>query len=139
MEIGNYIWFFLSLYENCKNIREGNQLILVSLTIVSDAILNGISLLCQKVLELSLGFNRIPIPFGLFIFYLEKCYNYLIFFINYLWFFILINFFNIEISYIYAIINMFSEFFEDNDGVFGLDIESSKDLLCWFDSEFFLF
>ena len=79
----------------------GYKLILAPLTIVRDALLNANSFLCQKVLELSLGFKRFPIPFGLFIFYLEKCYNYLIFFINYLLIFVLINFINIKICYIF--------------------------------------
>ena len=75
MELGNNIWFFPSLTQNCKKSRGGYRLILVSLVIVSDAILKSFYLLCQKVLELSLRFNRFPIPFGLFIFYLEKFYN----------------------------------------------------------------
>ena len=99
MEIGNNIWLFPSSTQNRKKTRGIYQLILAQPTIVNDALLKDISILTQKVLELSLGFNRIPIPFGLFIFYLEKSLNYLIIFINYLWFFILINFINIEKSY----------------------------------------
>ena len=53
----NYILLFPSSTQNCKKSRGGYQLILVSLTIVSDDILKLFSLLCQKVLELSFGFN----------------------------------------------------------------------------------
>ena len=84
MEIGNSILLFPSSTQNRKKYRGIYQLIIAPLTIVSDAILNDISLLSQKVLELSLGFNQIPIPFGLFIFYFENSQNYFIFFINYL-------------------------------------------------------
>ena len=111
MELGNNIWLFPSSTQNLKKNWGGYQIIIISLTLVNDILLNGISLLCQKVLELSLGFSRFPIPFRLVIFYSEKSYNYLIFFINYLLFFILINFINIEISYNSE--NLKKEFNED--------------------------
>ena len=111
MEIGNNIWLFPSSTQNRKKTRGIYQLILAPLTIVNDALLNDIFILIQKVLELSLGFNRIPIPFGLFIFYLEKNLNYLIIFINYLWFFILINFINIEINNKCGNIQIFFKFY----------------------------
>ena len=88
----------------------GYKLILAPLTIVRDALLNANSFLCQKVLELSLGFKRFPIPFGLFIFYLEKCYNYLIFLLI-----ILINFINIGINNIDDSMISYNEFFKDSD------------------------
>ena len=88
MEIGNNIWLFPSSTQNRKKTRGIYQLILAQPTIVNDALLKDISILTQKVLELSLGFNRIPIPFGLFIFYLEKSLTYLKLLIFYFWLFI---------------------------------------------------
>ena len=83
MEIRNNIWLFPPSTQNCKKSRGIYQLKLLPLTIVSDALFTDISLLIQKALELSSGFNIIPIPFGLFIFYWEIFLNKLIIFINY--------------------------------------------------------
>ena len=53
MKIGNNIVLFPLSPGNRKKYRGIYQLILASLTRVSDALLNGISLISQKVLELS--------------------------------------------------------------------------------------
>ena len=60
------------------------KLIVVSLVVANDALLNDINLLIQKVLEFSLGTNLIPIPSGLLTFYFHFFFNYLNKFINYL-------------------------------------------------------
>ena len=64
VEQGNNIWLFPWSTQNFKKSRGGYKIILLSLAIVSDAILKSFSLLSQKVLALSLRFNRFPIPFG---------------------------------------------------------------------------
>ena len=73
VKIGNNIVLFPLSPGNRIKYRGIYQLILASLNQVSDALLNNISLLSQKILELSQGFNLIRIPFGLFIYYFEKC------------------------------------------------------------------
>ena len=52
-KIGNNIVLFPLSSKNCKKDRVIYQLILASLIVDSDALLNDISLLSQKVLELS--------------------------------------------------------------------------------------
>ena len=73
MIIENIILIFSSFHQNNEKGRGKYQIIIVSLTSVSDALFDGISLLCQKVMGYDLGFYLIQLPFGLFIFYLVKC------------------------------------------------------------------
>ncbi len=64
------------------------QIIVVSLNVTNDTLINDIGLLIQKVLEFSSGSSQIPIFFGLFILYFhsffklfEKNYNYSLIFV----------------------------------------------------------
>ena len=72
MELGNNIWLFPLSTQKFQKSLGGYQLILAPLTIVRDALLNANSFLCQKVLELSLGFKRLPIPFDFIYFLFRK-------------------------------------------------------------------
>ena len=51
VKLENIILFFSSFHQNINKGRDGNQLIVVSLVSVSDALLDGISPLCQKVFD----------------------------------------------------------------------------------------
>ena len=59
-----------------------------SLVIINVDLFKNFLILNQKILELSLGSNKIPIPFGLFIFYFVKFIFDLLFFLNNLIYFL---------------------------------------------------
>ena len=51
VKVKNIIYIFTSFQQNFNKGRGGYQLIIVSLVSISDTILDGVSLLCQKVID----------------------------------------------------------------------------------------
>ena len=83
MKKENKIGHFFSFHQKYKQSRGLHQLIVLSLAVANDDLLIDTSSLFLRVLEFCWGSNLISITLCLFIFYLEKSLNYLIFFINY--------------------------------------------------------